>query len=110
MINKKIISSFLPTFFIASSIGIVIIIGFWMQGSSNADILSEQTSSEFKRALGANNEIFFKNISNNNENWGNEVLNTYPQKMDIEVIQNNNLLFFSFLGLKEKSSILHSIS
>lgn len=68
----------------------------------------------FKNALEKNDEQFFIDISNemtekNREYFIENILKKYEKKMDISVFQKNNFLFYSFLGIKQNSTLLENV-
>ena len=91
--------------------GIFFAIALWWGNNSSADILMENTDSQCFSALETSNKKYFIDLSGNQniDFFITDIVDQYPKKMDIVVLQKKNFLFYSFLGLKENSSVLHSV-
>lgn len=82
----------------------------WVQYPPKAELLSESFSEKFINALQENDTEFFTIISpEQSDAFVTEVITAYPKKMDLLVVEESPHLFFSFLGIRENSSILSPI-
>jgi len=72
--------------------------------------ISNTESKEFLLALQNQNNEYFHALSNIKDNIFTETIFTpFLNTLDTKVFHKNNHLFFSFLGVKKQSSILHNV-
>lgn len=94
---------------------------FFSHSDSTANILDENLEKKLVSALEENDESFlssfFSEKNNEEESVKSEkyqemmflLTEKFEHKMDIEVLQRNEFLFFSFLGIEKNSTVLHPV-
>jgi hypothetical protein len=71
---------------------------------SDASSISKK---KFINALNNNNINYFRSITEDSSELNNSILIPFLHKIEIQVNEKDDFLFFSFLGVKKNSSILH---
>ncbi len=117
MQKKSPLSSYIkPAFFTVLILSVLLIISFFVQNdladiteiTKNTEISSNEKI-QFNNAIELNNFEYFNSIATTSNIPLIEEFTKYKNKIDIQTEIKSEYLFFSFLGLKPHSSILHNV-